>query len=780
MFWFIAVAAAIIVALTFLIYRNLPSASPVNNPPEEASTPSNIGLNEAANEPNIGFTPVYQEANVPLSQVPNYEAVKTKYGLNLSDTQEKFLAANRFLLVTYDQVPFFKTGINFDQWLHDTDSMGGGSIFDRQPEDAILVTPDTVLHAYHKYFELTLEELEQHELNQALGDFLNGLQANLAQAVKNNEGEIKDRYQNLEAQIVLAKILFENKNVAKPSYFASMEDEEKYNQADETIDSLANAEKLLAKYSSDLTPLLLDNIKEDLTEIYAAKNIGASPLFKQYDKQIKTDYTQFTPRSHYTKNSTLRAYFRTMMYLGRSSYLLNSNLGLADTNLLVKQMAVKNGAVAPLDAWNKITAITSFYAGQSDDLSYNEWQIFMSSVLGANVNSDQDLIAKDNISKLKANFSSLRQPKILSDVIIDENIANRDKASLLNQSLSFRIFGQKFSFDAWILNDLTAGQEQTTTRLPSTPSALFVPAALGDGRAQKYTADFLKQSATFNETEVSGFMTKLNQKIDDIQKVKESEWTSSLGSFWLYILGSLTHNYGPNYPLYMQAKTFPDKQIQTFLGSYAELKHDTLLYAKQSYAELGAGGGNRPIPAVVKGFVEPNLEFWNRFQQLLDRTDQLFVDNNLFKNHSAKDRLQQFKTIAALYTKIAEQELRGQAVSDDDYESLRTTKLAYLAQPFDAVDPTETSGQTALIADIHTDALQGQILYEATAKPYLMLAIVGNENSPRVVAGLSYNHYELTDKIGQRLTDEDWRHRVYEDNSLLPLKNFWYNSLLVK
>src|SRR5680860_1380811 len=119
MFWFIAVAAAIIVALTFLIYRNLPSASPVNNPPEEASTPSNIGLNEAANEPNIGFTPVYQEANVPLSQVPNYEVVKTKYGLNLSDTQEKFLAANRFLLVTYDQVPFFKTGINFDQWLHD-------------------------------------------------------------------------------------------------------------------------------------------------------------------------------------------------------------------------------------------------------------------------------------------------------------------------------------------------------------------------------------------------------------------------------------------------------------------------------------------------------------------------------------------------------------------------------------------------------------------------------------------------------------------------------------
>ena len=61
-----------------------------------------------------------------------------------------------------------------------------------------------------------------------------------------------------------------------------------------------------------------------------------------------------------------------------------------------------------------------------------------------------------------------------------------------------------------------------------------------------------------------------------------------------------------------------------------------------------------------------------------------------------------------------------------------------------------------------------------------MLAIVGNENSPRVVAGLVYNHYELTDPIGTRLTDENWRNRVYKDNSLLPAKNFWYDSLLVK
>ncbi len=768
----IVTAAALFLMLT--PRKSVPDKLPISA--SQTSTSSS----EALNEPNIDFTPTYQENATPLSQVPNYLASKAKYGLLLSPTQEKYLDENRFLLLSSDQVPFFGSGLNFDQWLTDADLMGGGSIYIRKPEDAVLVTPDTVLHTYHKYFELTLEELEQHDLSQALGEFLVGLHNNLIKATKNSQGEIKTRYQNLEAQIILARILFENKNSAKPDFFSTPDEELKYTEADKTIDSLNNANKLLLKYANELTPELIISIKTDLKEIYAAKNVGASPLFTQYDEQIKTDYTQFTPRSHYAKNSTLRAYFRTMIYLGRSSYLLHSDLGLADTNLLVKQMAIKNNSTSPLESWQKITNITDFYAGQSDDLTYPEWQEYIKSILGANINSDTDLTSKDNIAKLKTNLNKLRKPKILSDVIIDENIAARDKAGLLNQALSFRVFGQKFSFDASILNDLTAGQEKTEVKLPSTPSALFIPAALGDLRAKKDVSEFLKRSGGFDSEAILSFISKLEQKKTALKSVSESDWYESLGSSWLYVLGALTHNYGVNYPLYMQSRSFLDKQIQSFLGSYAELKHDTLLYAKQSYAELGAGGEDQPIPPVVKGFVEPNLEFWNRFNRLIKRTEQLFTDNNLFKNQSAKDRLDQFQVISLFYTKLANEELRGQTISADDYETLRTTKLLFMAEPFESINPTETSGQTALIADIHTDMVQGQILYEATAKPYLMLAIVGNENSPRVVAGLAYNHYELTDKVGQRLTDENWRNRVYGDNRLLPAKNFWYDSLLLK
>src|SRR3989339_564287 len=106
-------------------------------------------------ESALNFVSIYKEDIVPLNQVPNYHAVKAKYGLQLTPNQEKFLDQNKFLLICLDSTKFLP-GINFDQMLVDFDSMGGGSVYARVPEDTRLITPDIALHAYHKYFELTL------------------------------------------------------------------------------------------------------------------------------------------------------------------------------------------------------------------------------------------------------------------------------------------------------------------------------------------------------------------------------------------------------------------------------------------------------------------------------------------------------------------------------------------------------------------------------------------------------------------------------------------------
>ncbi|MBP9822118.1 MAG: DUF3160 domain-containing protein [Candidatus Pacebacteria bacterium] len=767
------VGLAAIVALVFL----LPQFFRKNT---DSPTPTPV-LGE--NNSETGITPSYVEISPSVKDIPNYSAVAQKYGLNLTPNQEKSLDQNRFLLVDLDKTKLSAPKYNFDQMLNDFDSLGGGYILDRKPEDTKLVTPDIVLHAYHKYFELTLEQLEKGDLSKDLGDFLIGLHSNLALAVKNNTGLIKERYQNLESQIVLARVIFENKNAPSPDFFSNPDEESGYFEKDKTVDTAQNAKKILVKYSSDLTPDLVSKIQYDIDRIYSATDVGVSPLFGQYSDEVKTDYTQFTPRSHYTKSSALRAYFRTMMYLGRSSYFISKDIGIIDSNLLVKQFSIKSSTgIVPLDLWKKIMSVTGFYAGQSDDLTYTEWADYKNVTIGGSV-SDSDLSSTANIKKLADNLVALRMPKILSDVVVDPDIASKTKADLLRGSMAFRIFGQRFTFDAWVLGSLTSGQESSDPKLPSTPSSLFISAALGDLRAKEYTKQFLQKDAGFSATDIDSFVGKLEQTKADIRKVKKNEWFASMGSAWLYVLGSLTHTFGAGYPGYMQASSFLDKQIQTFLGSFTELKHDTLLYAKQNYAEMGGGGDDeRPTPPIAKGFVEPNVEFWNKFNELLDNTEQVFRQNNLFKDSSVVARLQSFREISDFYTSIAKKELQNQQITDDEYEKLRTTTLSFMVQPFDssASDPDKDSGKVALIADVHTDAVKGQILYQATGKPYLMLALVGNENSPRVVVSLVYNHYELNGPIGKRLTDEDWKDWVYNQLDKLPAKNFWYQSLLVK
>ena len=60
--------------------------------------------------------------------------------------------------------------------------------------------------------------------------------------------------------------------------------------------------------------------------------------------------------------------------------------------------------------------------------------------------------------------------------------------------------------------------------------------------------------------------------------------------------------------------------------------------------------------------------------------------------------------------------------------------------------------RAGLIADVHTDALQRQIQYEATGEPYIMLVLLGNEGVVRLAVGVAFNHYEFTGPLDTRYT----------------------------
>ena len=676
-------------------------------------------------------------------------------------------------------------GWEWDEMVGMFDEVGGSeSVAARRPENARLVTPDVLLHAFHKYFENSLEYLERFDLAPLLRRFLHQAQSSALKYRDQSSGKLAARYEVVAAQLTVPLVILENCQWPIPyeERLKAGGGESDLAEKPDIPESLESALQGLGKYQKQFSPEVFGRMAQEIKNIYQAAGVSVSPLYGQYAKEgeVKTDYTQYTPRSHYAKTSLLRAYFRAMMYLGRNSYLLNNPEGIADALLLAHLMASPGPDGQPLvKDWQKLMEITTFYAGAPDDIGYPEWRNFVVKVLGTEKFSPAEAVNPEVLTKISQQLSELRPPRILSDVIISEIVPQQTKEELLASTKAFRIFGQRFTFDGWVLSRLTAGQEKVAVRLPSTPSALFVPAALGDSLAREFAGAFLKQDAPpFSEAEVSGFYGKLAEVAADLKRVQEVEWYSSLGAAWLKLLGTLPQTFGPGYPRYMQGKLFPVKQLQTFLGSFAELKHDTLLYVKQNFAEKG-DGGDEERPPVPKGFVEPNLAFWQELERLLTYTAAGFTKYGLFKKELEEyGRLTTFTEMVNFYTSLAVKELQGTPLSEAEYEKLRAGNLSYLAAPFDEGAILEEKEKRAgLIADIHTDAVKGQILYEATSQPYFILALVGNDNISRLTVGVAFNHYEFTGPLTSRYSDADWQERVYRTPPQLPPKPFWYKGL---
>jgi hypothetical protein len=373
------------------------------------------------------------------------------------------------------------------------------------------------------------------------------------------------------------------------------------------------------------------------------------------------------------------------------------------------------------------------------------------------------------LDKLRQNSSKLRLPQILSGLTSDPKAASQPRDERLLESLSFRLFGQRFTYDAWILNRLT-----NEAKCP--PTAMYIPACFGGRRARAYV-----QSTLRSGTSTPGAPALLDSLAQEIAKVPADKWRESMGAAWLDLLSTLTKSYGPGFPLYMQAEPFGDKQLQTYLGSFTELKHDTLLYAKQSYAEMGGEGADERIPPLVRGFVEPNLPFWAKLATLIRNAQSFFEARELFKEGIVRERLREFERCIGFYRQIAEKEIKGTIITGEDYEHLRVQGLGFMAEPLSGqADTNEETGKTALVADIHTDGRAQSILYEGTGRPYLMLALVGNEQNPRLTLGVAFNHYEFSRPLGKRVTDEEWKKWIYSEYSKVPPKNDWYKSLVAK
>jgi hypothetical protein len=241
----------------------------------------------------------------------------------------------------------------------------------------------------------------------------------------------------------------------------------------------------------------------------------------------------------------------------------------------------------------------------------------------------------------------------------------------------------------------------------------------------------------------------------------------------------------------MRSAAWLDKQLNTVLGSWAELKHDTILYAKQVYAELG-GGPPPPEPEPPKGYVEPVPQFYARLAALAEMTRSGMQSRGLLNEIDATS-LDSLQTLATSLQTMAEKELRSEPLTEDEYATIRfyggqLETLTMAAADSDMEDPLarrymEEEPQAAVIADVATNpAPPPTALEEAVGRVnpiYAVVPIVEADGTAylQVARGGVFSYYEFPWPIADRLTDEKWR-GMLEDGSAPPPPE-WTASFLV-
>ena len=282
----------------------------------------------------------------------------------------------------------------------------------------------------------------------------------------------------------------------------------------------------------------------------------------------KIDYSVFTPRGHYTRNATLRSYFVAMSVLGQSAFCLPGTRdcpGLGPARMAILAARPLNDRADLVALWKQIYEPTAFLVGFSDDYTPLE---LIQAVRGAvpEALGDPSALAQDGkVESVVAQLVASRPVRI-----------NPDHASV-------RLMGTRFVLDSFILDQLLFPNVGSSEKPRLLPSGLDVPAAFGSEFA--YRA--LRKTGA---TAYANYDTQLALLRTAVAGRPAGEWGSTVYDAWLYALQPVFARHGTAFPAFMRDDPWAAKDHQTGLGSYAELKHDTILYAKQAVAEGGDGG----------------------------------------------------------------------------------------------------------------------------------------------------------------------------------------------
>ncbi|MDR0424366.1 MAG: DUF3160 domain-containing protein [Clostridiales Family XIII bacterium] len=525
-----------------------------------------------------------------------------------------------------------------------------------------------------------------------------------------------------------------------------------------------------------------DAVERELALIEAHAGIEASPVINlgsdiESPDAYMADYTQYITRSHYNQTEQLAGYFKAMMWYGQMTF--RSNSGDEVRSALLQTSALAGSELAAL--WANIFEPTNFFVGDCDDITYRQYTEALKGLYGEGMGLSE---IRDE-SKFEDALALVRQiePPLINSVPIYET---QDRDSAIT---GYRFMGQRFTADAYIFQNLISRAVEGRML----PNSLDIPAAFGSEAALGLLADDAAAYADYPRQ-----MEKLRE---ETRAIPQSLWTSNLYWSWLYMLLPYTDEAaGEGYPMFMRNPAWALKELNSFQGSWTELKHDTLLYAKAAMAEMG-DGGDTPEPPDDRGYVEPNPVVFGRLAALVQQTMTGLKDRDML-TAEAGEALGVLHGLSSRLAGIAEKELADMPLSDSDYEFIRTyggelehiwdtAKQYELSQTVDMFSGEKLSDDMyvlhtirgeylrehpcGVIADVATDP-NGWALEEATGFAKTIFVVFPRDGELVLGSGSVFSQYEFTVPINERITDEQWHERMNGND--LPELAEWKRSFM--
>lgn len=578
------------------------------------------------------------------------------------------------------------------------------------------VTTDLFLQLFHLYFDCVLRDVEEKHLDSLMIVFSSRMGAEMKTLSGSQDAEVKAAAEYGQAWFAVASWLFSHDK--QPESAAVLDVPEAY--------------RLMAM--------------DEIGKAFDAKD-GYSNMLEYFFPREQFAYSLFRPRGHYTRSKLCSRYFRGMMWLQTAHFGTDKPEKMKQIALIANTL---NQQPELRDIYNKVNEPITYLMGTPDNVTLLQV-------------AERVKEMGMPVGKLLASKKAMAQ--LTQDI---EKIARKQMRIVIKSGRASRyvvdIMPQRYQPDAEAL--IATTDQKSPVSLRPCPKGLDWMAVMGLPGAERILMEELKEAQKWAD-----FPDAL---ANARKKTADTQWDACMANQWMHTL-QLLGDTAQALPYFMQTPQWQKKNLNTALASWAELKHDAVLYAKQpTLAECGDGGPEAPV---VKGYVEPNVRFWEKAIALVTRMDNVLTAYGL-QTEKAKAVYERIKELGEFCRDVSRKELNGTKLTDEEYNQIEIIGATVENISMELVseenqmlqgwsDVVSTDKKVAVVADVFTVsgdnvAMKDMcVLYEGVGPAYEIYVVVEIDGLLYLTRGSVLSYREFTRlTTDPRMTDEEWQQEL--------------------